>query len=235
VSACALVSVLTTEGKLAYAQKLHTLSIDVYRRHLGEASLGYAGCLQRGAEVELALGGPHLDRAADIYTQLRSNWAPKPGSVPEIYAIATIGLARTELARGRLEAAQTEAADLMGLIAASPEREFVPDREAQAARVLGVSWTRLGHPDQGETWLRHAIELREQLDYSDSVWLAEAQIDLATALVAQSRLDEARDLLHRAADAQRRQPQLAASFRMELADGERLLQRAEHSSSGPQR
>lgn len=233
VSACALVSVLTAEGKLAHAQELHAHSIEVYRRHLGEGSLGYAGCLLRGAEVELALGGSHLERAADIYRQLRSDWAPKPGLAPEIYALATIGLARSELARGRFESARTESDELMRLISASPDRGFVPDREAQAAQLLGVSWTRLGQPARGETWLRHAIELREKLDYSDGIWLAEAQIDLATALVAQGRLAEARGLLERAADAQRRQPLLAGSYRMELAYAERQLRRADQGNGGP--
>ena len=51
--------------------------------------------------------------------------------------------------------------------------------------MLGVSSTLLGHPDLGETTLRRAVELRERLDYPDSVWLVETPIGLADALLTE--------------------------------------------------
>lgn len=231
VSACALVSVLATEGAFTEARKLYSPAIEVYRGHIGEASLGYAGCQLREAELDVALGGPALERAADIYSQLRARWPPKPGQFPDIYVAATIGLAHTELARGHLEAGRLANEEALRLIMESPERAFVPDREAQAAQALGVSWTLLGHPDQGERWLRHAVELRERLDYPDSVWLSEARISLAEALSAQGRFTEAHRLLERAAHAQQHQPLLAEAFRMQLVHAEQRQPR--HSDSKP--
>jgi eukaryotic-like serine/threonine-protein kinase len=224
VSACALVSVLTAQGAFSEAVKLYTPAIEVFRRHIGEASLGYAGCKLREADLNIALGGPALEHATDIYSQLRARWVPKSGQFPDIYVAATIGLARAELARGHLEAARTASEEALRTITDAPEREFVPDREAQAARVLGVCWTRLGRPDQAQRWLRRAVELRERLDYPDSIWLSEVRIDLAESLLGSGRTDEARQLLIRAADSQRHQPQLAEGFRTQLIHAQQQLQ-----------
>lgn len=225
VSACSLVSVLTAEGKLTEAQKLYAVSSEVYQRHLGAGSLAYAGCWLRGAGLELALRGPHLDRAAEIYAELRRAWAPVPGKYPDIYMLATIGLTRADLARRRPEAAQNEGAELMRLVAGSPERQYIPEREAIGARLLGASYVQLGRPEQGEAYLRRAVQLREQLDYPDSIWLAEARISLAEALLAEGRIPEARQLMERAAAAERHQPALGVAFKGQLAELQKDLAR----------
>jgi len=226
VSASVLVSVLTAEGKFTEAEQQYALSSDVYRRFLGEKSFAYAGCLLRGAALELALGGAHLDQAAEIYARLRAAWPPEPGHFPEMFARATIGLARTDLKRGRIDAARTNGEELLRLIAASPERQYVQEQEAQAARLLGASLTLLGRPNDAEFSLKRAVELREGLDDPDSVWLAEARISLAEALLAERRLPEARRLLELAAGAHSRQPALSAEYRTPLLRAQRQLMQA---------
>jgi serine/threonine protein kinase len=237
VSASVLVSVLTAEGRLTEAQQLYAAASDVYRRFIGEKSYAYAGCLLRGAALELALGGSHLNRAAEIYSQLQEAWPPDAGRFPDMYARATIGLARTDLKRGRIEDAQRDSEALLRLIAASPERQYVRDVEAHAARLFGESLTLLQRANQGEELLRRSVELREAIDAPDSVWLAEARISLAGALLAEGRrletrqskarlseaqLSEARLLLQRAAAAQAGQPALSGDFRTPLLSAQRL-------------
>jgi eukaryotic-like serine/threonine-protein kinase len=223
VSASVLVSVLTAEGKLIEAEQQYATAIEVFRRHLGEKSMAYAGCLMRGAALELALGGSHLDRAAEIYSQLRTAWPPEPGRFPEVYVRATIGLARTDLKRRRAETARANSEALSRLIAASPERQYVSEQEAQAERLLGLSLTLLGRPNDAEAPLRRAVELRELIDDADGIWLAEARISLAEALLAERRFPETRRLLELAAHAQARQPALSAEYRTPLLMAQRRL------------
>jgi eukaryotic-like serine/threonine-protein kinase len=226
VSASVLVSVLTAEGKLIEAEQQYAASSEVFRRHLGEKSLAYAGCLMRGAALEFALGGSHVDQAAAIYSGLRTAWPPEPGRFPDVYGRATIGLARTDLKRGRVETARANSQALLRLIAASPERQYVPEQEAQAERLLGVSLTLVGRPNEAEASLRRAVELRERIDDADSVWLAEARINLAEALLAERRLPEAQHLLELSAAAQASQPALGADYRVPLLMAQRRLANA---------
>jgi hypothetical protein len=221
VSASVLTTVLAAEGKFAEAERQYAVSSDVFRRYIGEPSLAYAGSLLRGAALELGEG--HLDRAAQIYEQLRSAWPPRPGQYSETYARATIGLARTDLQRGKLEAARAHSEELLRIIAASPERRYVPDHEAHASRLLGEALTRLGRGGEAEAPLRRAVELREQLDAPDSIWLAEARISLALALIAERRFTETRSLLDLARAAQGRQPALSPQYRAPLEVAARRL------------
>jgi eukaryotic-like serine/threonine-protein kinase len=223
VSASVLVSVLTAEGKLSEAQQQYAASSEVFRRHLGEKSLAYAGCLMRGAALEVALGGGHLNRAAEIYSQLRSAWPAEPGRFPDIYARATLGLARTDLKRQRAETARDNSDALSRLIATSPERQYVSEQEAQAERILGASFTALGRPGDAQAPLRRAVELRELIDDADSIWLAEARINLAEALLAERQFPEAQRLLVLAARAQSHQPVLSAEYRTPLLMAQRRL------------
>ncbi len=216
VSASVLVSVLTAEGKLKEAGSLYSTAIDVFRRYTGEKSIAYAGCVLRGAALELALGGSHLDRAADLYAGVRAAWPPRPGSFPEMYVRAALGVARTDLLRGRTEEARTASEESLTLITTSPERQYVPDQEADAAQLLGAGLLRLGRTADAEAPLRRAVELREQGDDPDSLWLAEARIRMAEWLLAESRAPEARRLLELAAAAQSHQPAVGAQYREPL-------------------
>jgi tetratricopeptide (TPR) repeat protein/predicted Ser/Thr protein kinase len=223
VSASVLVSVLTAEGDLAEAESLYATASDVYRRYTGEQSLAYAGCFVRGAALELAFGGAHVDRAADMYSRVRTAWPPGSGPLPDMYVRATLGLARADLMRGHIEEARAESEDLLRLINATPERKYLPDQEAGALRLLGVSLLRLGRSAEAEVPLRRALELREQIDDPDGIWLAQARISFAEWLLEGGRAAEARHLLERAALAQSRQPALGLPYREELALARRHL------------
>ena len=123
---------------------------------------------------------------------------------------------RTDLLRGRIEAARVRCEDLLQRISVSSERKYLPDQEAHTLRLPGESLTRLGRATEAEPHLRRALDLREQLDDPDSFWLAEARISMATALIAQRRRPEARALLEQAAAAQARQPALSNQYREPL-------------------
>jgi len=227
VSASVLASVLTAEGKLTEASSLYATASDVFRRYTGEKSLAYASCLLRGAALELAIGGAHADEAAAIYARVRAAWPPQPGIFPDTYVRATLGLARTDLERGRIEDSRAASAELLRLIGASPERQYVPDQEAGAARLLGASLLRLGHTPEAEVPLRRAVELRELSDDPDSIWLAEARISLADWLLTEGRVPEARRLLELAAVAQSHQPAVGAQYRGPLLLARRRLAQLE--------
>jgi tetratricopeptide (TPR) repeat protein len=233
VSACVLVSVLTAEGELAEAQSLYATASDIYRRYTGEQSIAYAGCALRGAALELAIGGSHADRAAAMYSRVRAAWPPGTGPLPDLYVRATLGLARTDLARGHVEDARAESAELLSLITAAPERQYLPDQDAAAARLLGTSLLRLGRSSDAEAPLRRALELREQIDAPDGIWLAEARISFAEWLLNEGRRSEARRLLERAAVAQSGQPALGRQYREPLALARRRLAQLRDDPSKP--
>jgi serine/threonine-protein kinase len=224
VSASVLTSVLTAEGKFDEAERQYALSSDVFRRYIGEKSVAYAGSLLRGAALKLGEG--QADQAAEIYEQVLRDWPPPPGQFPDPYTRSTIGLARTDLQRGRIEAARTRCEDLLRRITASPERVYLPDQEAQTARLLGEALARLGKSAEAEPHLRRALELREQLDDPDSVWLAEARISVAATLIARQQLPEASKLLELAAAAHAHQPALSNQYRAPLRATQVLLARA---------
>jgi hypothetical protein len=81
----------------------------------------------------------------------------------------------------------------------------------------------LGRAGEAEAPLRRAVELREQLDAPDSIWLAEARISLALALIAERRFTETRSLLDLARAAQGRQPALSPQYRAPLEVAARRL------------
>ncbi len=224
VSASVLTSVLTAEGKFDEAERHYAVSSDVFRRYIGEKSVAYAGSLLRGAALKLGEG--QSDQAAEIYQQVIRDWPPPSGQFPDPYTRSTIGLARADLQRGRTEAARARCEDFLRRITASPERGYLPDQEAQTARLLGAALTRSGQAAAGEPHLRRAVELRELLDVPESFWLAEARVSLAVALIAQQRLAEARQLLELAAAAQARQPALSNEYRAPLREAWKLIARA---------
>lgn len=76
---------------------------------------------------------------------------------------------------------------------------------------------------EGQPLLRRAVELREQLDDSDSFWLAEARISLSNALIAERRFAEANQLLKQAAAAQAHQPALSNEYREPLRTAQNLI------------
>jgi serine/threonine-protein kinase len=224
VSASVLTSVLTAEGKFDEAERQYAASSDVFRRYIGEKSVAYAGSLLRGAALKLGEG--RSDAAADIYEEVLRTWPAPEGQFPDPYTRSTIGLARVDLARGRIDAARTRCEELLRRIASSTERKYLPDQEAQTARLLGDALLRSGHAAEGEPHLRRAIELRQELDAPESFWLAEARISLAAALIAQQRFPEARQLLQLAAAAQARQPALSNQYREPLRAAQRLIAQA---------
>jgi MoxR-like ATPase len=101
----------------------------------------------------------------------------------------------------------------------------MPDQEAHTARLLGEALTRVGKAAEGEPFLRRAVELREQLDDSDSFWLAEARISLSKALIAERRFTEANQLLNLAAAAEAHQPALSNEYREPLRTAQNLIAR----------
>jgi tetratricopeptide (TPR) repeat protein len=224
VSASVLTSVLTAEGKFDEAEQQYALSSDVFRRFIGEKSVAYAGSLLRGAALKLGEG--QTENAADIYEEVLRAWPAPDGQFPDPATRSTIGLARVDLARGRIEAARTRCAELLRRITSLPERKYLPDQEAQTVRLLGDTLLRSGQAAEAEPHLRRAIELRQELDAPESFWLAEARISLAAALIAQQRFAEARELLELAATAQARQPALSDQYRAPLRAAQRLLSHA---------
>jgi MoxR-like ATPase len=92
--------------------------------------------------------------------------------------------------------------------------------------LLGEALTRMGKAAEGERFLRRAVELREQLDDSDSFWLAEARISLSNALIAARRFTEANQLLNLAAAAEAHQPALSDEYRAPLRAAQNLIAQA---------
>ena len=224
VSASVLTSVLTAEGKFDEAEKQYALSSDVFRRYIGEKSLAYAGSLLRGAALKLGEG--HPEDAVAIYEQILREWPASRGEFPDPYTRSTIGLTRADLQRGAVDAARARAHDLLERMTASPQRQYMPDQEAHTARLLGEALTRMGKAAEGERFLRRAVELREQLDDSDSFWLAEARISLSNALIAARRFTEANQLLNLAAAAEAHQPALSDEYRAPLRAAQNLIAQA---------
>jgi serine/threonine-protein kinase len=220
VSASALVSVLAAEGRFDEAERLSSRSSDILRRLIGEKSNAYAGALLRGAFLKISEG--QLVQAAEIYRQVLQDW-PFSADFPFIYTRAVLGLARTELRQGRIDAARSRCEDLLRRIADSPDARYMPDQQAHALRLLGEARTRSGRAAEAEIPLRRALELREGLDDADSFWLAEARVSLAEALIAQRQLRDARRLLEQAAAAQARQPSLSDLYRAPLRAAQRAL------------
>jgi eukaryotic-like serine/threonine-protein kinase len=224
VSASVLTSVLTAEGNFNEAEKQYALSSDVYRRYIGEKSTAYAGSLLRGATLKLGEGQPQ--QAAALYEQVLRGWPVSKGDLPDPYTRSTIGLARADLQRGDSEAARARVKDLLDRMLASPERQYLPDQEAHASRLLGEALTRLGRASEAEPFLRRAVELRENLDDADSFWLAEARISMANALIAERRISEAAQLIKLAAAAHAHQPALSNEYRAPLQDAQALIARS---------
>jgi hypothetical protein len=216
-----LASVLTAKGNFSEAEQHYAAASDIYRKYNDAKAVALAGCLVRGADLALAEG--KLNQAADLYEQIRRGWPPVNKEFPEMYARATVGLARTELRQGRSELAHTHATELLHMITTSEQRRYLPDQEAQAARLVGEASLRLGQVDAAEEDLRRAVELRQLLDDPDSFWLAEARITLAEDLIVKRRLPEAQRLLELAAAAQSRQSALGPQYRQPLREAQLLF------------
>ena len=224
VSASVLTSVLTAEGNFEEAEKQYTLSSDVYRRYIGEKSIAYAGSLLRGAALKLGEGQPQ--EASALYERVLRGWPVTKDDLPDSYTRSTLGLARADLKRGDSEAARARAKDLLDRMLASPQRQYLPDQEAHAARLLGEALTRLGRASEAEPFLRRAVELREKLDDADSFWLAEARLSMANALIAERRIGEAIQLIKLAAAAHAHQPALSNEYRVPLKNAQALIARS---------
>jgi eukaryotic-like serine/threonine-protein kinase len=207
ISESELVAPLTAAGKFVEARQLQASSSEELRQSLGENSLGYARSLLRGAALELGEG--HLERASALYQQVGQKWAQRKAELSDTYVMVTLGQLRVGLLRGESEAVRRQGLELVRAITASAERQFLPDAEAQAQRLLGESLVQLGRAGEAIAMLRRAVELRENLDDPEGLWLAEARVSLAAALIALGRYAEARELVGLARVAQAHQPALS--------------------------
>jgi serine/threonine-protein kinase len=224
ITAGNLVPVLIAEGQLSDARELHDKSMDVYARYTGEKSRDYAGAVSHGGSLALAEHKPR--EAIAIFERVLNEWPPAEGALTGESTRSNLGLAAAYLDLDRPEDARRYADEMLKRLRAAPARDQSRDLEAHVLRLLGEALRRSGRVSEAEVQLRQAVELRQSLDAEDSLWLAEARINLAECLIARHQKVEAQTLIRKAAATLTCQPRLRDIYLEELQQAKAMIAKA---------
>jgi tetratricopeptide (TPR) repeat protein/tRNA A-37 threonylcarbamoyl transferase component Bud32 len=184
-------------------------------RLFGKGSWMHGTALARLGELALA-EGRHAE-AREYFTRLWNDFEEAPDALANHRAAAGAGLAWLALADGDIAGARVRAAQLVADIERSKSRTDMPDEEAAARLVWGVASLQAGDVAAARMQFERAVERRAQMDAPQSLWLAEARLHLAQALLAQRDVAGARRLVELAVAAHRQQGQVGPQFSRLLA------------------
>jgi serine/threonine-protein kinase len=215
----------TQQGRFAEANK-HLRDIEPRVVGLfGQGSWMHGTAMLRAGDLALAEG-----RTADAqvcYGRLWSEYEKAPDSFNSNHAAAGVGLVRIQLASGDAGAARELAARLLATIEGSKSRRDMPDEEAGASMLLGVTLLANGDAAGARPRLEHAVAMRERMDAPQSLWLAEARLHLARALHMSGDKAAARRQLALAEEAHRLQGRVGPQYASLLTASRGYL--ADHS------
>jgi len=174
-----------------------------------------------GAELAYAQGDADTGRALldQALQQIDVDAATGSQVLPQLALVVARTRPDSERANatlGRLRVA--------GLLPSSPDELDVDiEDRARLAFAVGRLHLAVGRKDTAHSWLTYAVGLRERIDAASSPWLAEAQIALAEALVAEGHVGDARAILARAAAIHAAVPGLGPPYRQSLHEAYALL------------
>jgi hypothetical protein len=167
---------------------------------------------------ELALAQERRADAREIFSRLWNEFEEPPDALANHRAAAGVGLTWLALADGDVAGARARAEQLVADIERSKARGDMPDEEAAARMAWGTALLRAGDATAARALLERAVERRTAMDAPQSLWLAEARLHLARALLAQRDAAGARRLVDLAAAAHRHQGQVGPQFSRLLAE-----------------
>ena len=166
------------------------------------------------ARLFLARGDPAaaIERLARVAAP---TGATPPLDVDEV--AARILVSQALLKQGSVGEAQSNAAQALQAIVASPVRDYFQTLEADASLRLGQAQQRAGDAKAARSNLERAVELREASDdVSQSPWLAEAQIALSDCLIDLGQRHVAQTLERKAAAIEAVHKELGEQFKAPL-------------------
>jgi serine/threonine protein kinase len=174
-----------------------------------------------GAELAYAQGDAGAGRTRLDQVQQQIDADPAVGN--QVLSQFALVVARTRPDSERANAT-LERLRVAGLLPSSPD-ELAVDIEdrARLAFAVGRLYLAVGQKNLAHSWLTYAVSLREKIDAAASPWLAEAQIALAEALVAEGRVGDARVILACAAAIHAAVPGLGDRYRQPLQEAYALL------------
>ena len=220
-----------TSRPLLYLARIHTEQgrLDQAARELdgiegmitktwGEGSWSHATALTRIGDFLLAQG-KEAD-ARRMYERVRDEWQEEHLTTNRAYAMTA--LIRMQLAAGDAAAASS-ARELIAKIESSRGRADMPDEEAAAHLLLGIALMRSGDPTAARGHLEHSVAMRERMDATESLWLAQARLYFAQCLHRLADHAAARRMMDLAAAAHRQHTVLGPQHRNLLTETRALI------------
>lgn len=186
----------------------------------GAGSWMHATALNRLGSLHLARG--NVAEARRYFNRTYEEARDVPGDLGPNRACARIGLLRIALLQ-RDAAAVGLAGTLLSEIESARSRGDMPDEEAAAHMLLGVALMRAGDSRAAQPHLETAVEMRQRMDATESLQLAEARLYLAQQQHAVGNRSAARELVQQAVEAHRQQPHIAPQNRDLLAQTRRMI------------
>lgn len=219
-----LARVHTEQGRFdAAAEELADMETKAIDRY-GKGSWWHSVAINRLGALELARG--RLAEAQRLFTRVREEGFDRPGELGPNRAYAEVALLRIALLQKRDAEALRRARALIAEIESARARGDMPDEEAAANMLLGVALMRDGKVAEAEAPLQKAVTMRDRMDASESLMLAEARLYLAQQLHRAGEREKAHELIERAAHAHDVQPYVGPQYRAVLEETRRVIRRS---------
>ncbi len=205
------VSLLAALGRLDDARSMADETEQLARKELATNKALLSQTLAAKAEVllrqrETTAGETILQEALVLAAELHQD-------VPAEKLGAQLLLSEATEQRGRAEEAVALARTVVERVSGLAERELFKDLEARALLRLGEALARSGDQRAAVDPLRRAVDLRKELDWEYSPYLAAARATLASCLIELDRRAEAQPLVDQAKAAVAHNPQLSERLR----------------------
>ncbi|MBI2837339.1 MAG: protein kinase [Acidobacteria bacterium] len=218
------VSLLAALGRLGEARSMADEMEQLARKELATNKALLSQVLAAKGEVLLQQGETAacetiVQEALTVAGELHQD-------VPAEKLSSRLVLSEAREKQGRAEEAVAIARTVVERVSGLAERELFKDLEARALLRLGEALDHSGDPQSALAPLRRAVDLRKEIDWEYSPYLAASRATLASCLIELDRRAEAQPLVDQARAAVAHNPELSPRLRAPIEQSSAWLARS---------